>query len=62
MSNMSYCRFQNTLNDLRDCAYAMSEDYEEEESLSMDEVRARDNLIALCGEIAEQFPDGEFEE
>ena len=25
MSNMSYCRFRNTLNDLRDCMAAMAE-------------------------------------
>jgi hypothetical protein len=26
MSNMSYCRFENTLNDLRDCIAALREE------------------------------------
>jgi hypothetical protein len=26
MANMSYCRFENTLNDLRDCLNAMREE------------------------------------
>ena len=54
MSNMSYCRFQNTLPDLRDC-------YEHifDSDLSQDEERARKRLIKLCKEIAEDFTDDE---
>lgn len=26
MANMSYCRFENTLNDLRDCLNALQDD------------------------------------
>ena len=47
MSNMSYCRFQNTLNDLKDCSENMDSD-----NLSKDESRARNSLIALCCDIA----------
>lgn len=32
MSNMSYCRFQNTLTDLRDCSDALN-DLEEQDGL-----------------------------
>lgn len=47
MSNMSYCRFRNTLADLRDCAEHLNEslDLEEEE-------KARAKLIELCRRIA----------
>ncbi len=53
VSNMSYCRFQNTLSDLRDCYDSMSEDIE----LSYEEKRARFALIKLCCEIADDFED-----
>lgn len=51
MSNMSYCRFENTLYDLKDCYDNMyiSEDASEEEK------RAFDKLIKLCCEIADEF-------
>ena len=42
MSNMSYCRFQNTLEDVRDCYDHMDDELSEEEQL------ARDKLITLC--------------
>lgn len=47
MSNMPYCRFQNTLNDLRDCADHMSDNIEDEREFS-----ARRHLITICKEIA----------
>lgn len=47
MGNMSYCRFQNTLNDLSDCQDAIYD------SLSKEEAKARRRLIQLCREIAE---------
>lgn len=56
MANMSYCRFQNTLQDLRDCYEHM----DEEEELSKDERQAREWLIELCVDIANEF--GEFDE
>ncbi len=47
MSNMSYCRFRNTLPDLRDCADNMWDELEDQE-----EEAARKRLIALCKKIA----------
>lgn len=62
MSNMSYCRFQNTLKDLQDCVdYLDSPSYDEavldddidQEMLSADETQARADLVALCAEVSE---------
>lgn len=55
--NMSYCRFQNTLNDLRDCA-----DEVESMTLSRDENKARVRLIQLCQEIAELYDEDSMEQ
>ena len=52
MSNMSYCRFTNTLADLRDCWEHMDED-----GLSEAEQKARRKLIRLCDTIAEDYAD-----
>ncbi len=51
MSNMSYCRFQNTANDLSDCLDHFDED------LSDDEERAREWLIEMCKRIANWYED-----
>ena len=56
MANMSYCRFQNTLQDLRDCYYNV------ESSLTGAEFHAREGLIELCKSIAEEFGDVNFSE
>lgn len=56
MSNMSYCRFRNTLSDLRDCEDAMSEDQDGEE-LSVEEKQARKSLIKLCQKIVLDYSD-----
>lgn len=45
MSNMSYCRFRNTLTDLRDCAENM-------DKCEGDEEKARLKMIAVCVNIA----------
>jgi hypothetical protein len=47
--NMSYVRFQNTLEDLKDC-YNYIEDIS---YMSADELQARKKLIELCQEIAQ---------
>ena len=47
MGNMGYCRFRNTLSDLRDC-----HEHLWDEELSSDEEKARRALIMLCKEIA----------
>ena len=46
MGNMSYCRFQNTLQDLRDCYENMDNELSEEEK------KAQEKLIKLCVDIA----------
>lgn len=48
MPNMSYCRFQNTLRDLRDCDEHIFDELDDE-----DEEKARKKLIELCADIAE---------
>lgn len=52
MSNMSYCRFQNTLSDLQDCDGALEEFFDGTETLSGDEIRAAASLIETCQKIA----------
>ncbi|MCK7461146.1 MAG: hypothetical protein MZU84_03315 [Sphingobacterium sp.] len=47
MANMGYCRFSNTLHDLRDCYEHM-----DDEDLSDSESEARERLIEVCREIA----------
>ena len=50
MGNMSYCRFRNTLSDLRDCYDNMDEIPDDPE-----EARARKGLIRLCMNIAGDY-------
>jgi len=47
MGNMAYCRFENTLGDLRDCAMHI------DDSLSEAEHKARLSLYDICKEIAD---------
>lgn len=49
MSNMTYCQFQNTLADLRQCYEAM------DDKLSEEEERARQRLISLCERIGNEY-------
>jgi hypothetical protein len=58
MANMSYCRFQNTYIDLRDCFDNMGSN-----DLSEREFRYRNLMIEMCIEIAkgcEDLLDEEF--
>ena len=50
MGNMSYCRFENTMDDLRDCIRNIHREAEN----STDE-RYRQEMIALFMEIAEDY-------
>ena len=52
MANMSYCRFENTLNDLRDCHASM---LEPTAKMSEHEQRARINMFALVLKMAEEI-------
>ena len=45
MSNMSHCRFKNTLGDLRDCRDALSEMNDYENELSQDEAKAAEAKV-----------------
>lgn len=50
MPNMSYCRFQNTLRDLRDCYEHIDDD-----NLGPEETKARKKLIILCSDISQDY-------
>lgn len=57
MGNMSYCRFQNTEKDLRDCYFNMNDS-----DLSKDEFDARATLIDLAKKIVDEYGDTKFEQ
>lgn len=54
MANMSYCRFENTFKDLKDCV-----DHLEDEDVSSSEETYRKRLIRLCQEIAANYGEDE---
>lgn len=56
MSNMSYCVFRNTLGDLQDAYEALSD---HPDGLSPEERKARQKLIDLCLDIADEYGGGE---
>ena len=51
MGNMSYCRFENTLRDLNDCAEHIWD------SLESSEGNCREKLIKVCREIVKDAGD-----
>jgi hypothetical protein len=53
MPNMSYCRFQNTYSDLKDCFDALHEKSLNE--LSETEKKYAIKLIELCRDITDDF-------
>lgn len=53
MANMSYVRFENTLEDLEDCASNLYDD------VSKTEHNYRRALIQTCRRIAASVPEGE---
>lgn len=55
MSNMSYCRFQNTAIDLEDCVEEMQESGVEK--LSMEECKAATRLYDLCQEYIRAYEE-----
>ena len=58
MSNMSYCRFQNTARDLDDCADAIEGLMcSEQEPLSDEELRAAKRLVESCARIVQLLAD-----
>lgn len=62
MANMSYCRFENTSRDIRDCIDALEENNWDlaammEDASSKQEARAMKSFVNLCIDIAENFED-----
>ena len=51
--NMSYCRFENTLADLRACLQALREDGYL--ALSFTEREAADAMVLICEEIVDEL-------
>lgn len=63
MANMSYCRFQNTLGDLRDCKGALDEDLDDNDELPQkgsDEHWAMLQLIEVCKEIVDNHDPEDY--
>lgn len=56
MSNMSYCRFQNTSKNFLDCVDALNEIWDEKE-LSDEELKAAKIIRKKCDEYIELFDD-----
>ncbi len=56
MSNMSYCRFRNTLLDMQDC-----EENWEDADLSSEEERARNQLLKVCQSIVDDYGEEDDE-
>ena len=61
MTNMSYCRFENTLGDLKDCAdqieLLLDGDPETDRVTRPCERRSRVQLIELCFDVVARFQD-----
>ena len=55
--NMSYCRFQNTLEALRECMDALDEIDYDVEKLCSDEMRAAKQLAHLCWQFASNLEE-----
>ena len=53
---MSYCRFENTVRDLRDCAENLYDDVS-----TTHEYKARKRLVELAHQIAEECPLDEID-
>lgn len=51
--NMSYCRFRNTLGDLRDCVYALEEGAE----MSYEERNAAQSMRDMCERYLEAYDE-----
>lgn len=61
MANMSYCRFENTLGDLDDCADALEDFFggDTDEISSERELRCAGQLVTTCYEILSKVADQE---
>ena len=63
MPNMSYCAFENTVDDMNQCIEKLKEhDYDLDSiknNCSKQEYNAAVRLIELCKEVAENTADGD---
>ena len=50
---MGYCKFRNTLDDLRECFEHMDEELDQD--ADKEEIHAREKLIILCQQISEEY-------
>lgn len=59
--NMSYCRFENTLQALRECENALNEGFRNDpiSELSDHEQASAKQLMELCRRMADNFGDGQ---
>ncbi len=62
MANMSYCRFENTLNDMKDCLYALEEagskeEYVKEDTPSEYEMSAINEMKQIAEQLAEKLEE-----
>ena len=57
MGNMSYCRFENTYYDLKNCYATLEEIDCGDEELSESESKYKDKLIKLCQNIVDDYAD-----
>ena len=55
MGNMGYCRFENTLGDLRDC-FDHWDDVDED---AEDETKAQVKMLKLCKRIVDNYDEEE---
>lgn len=63
MSNMSYCRFQNTSKDLDDCADALDELLSGGDvALSRKELEAAQELVATCMRVVQRVAEATGDE
>lgn len=64
MPNMSYCRFENTSNDIQDCIDALEEENWDFEQMIVDasdtEAEGMRDFVRLCREVTEAFADEEI--
>lgn len=59
MSNMSYCRFENTYRDLQDCYEAMGDGTDD---LSESEKKYFERMLKLCKDIVDDFCEPDDDE
>ncbi len=51
MGNMSYCRFENTANDLKDCVWALNDQDIRQGDLGSYEIRGLKDLLDYARDI-----------